>query len=101
MDDDAYCTCTDCDFLSKPELFVANLFSNKEVFRFLAMLAHIDPFSETFSEIVVTMGNDNSGKEAKKKNDSTPLDLLASLKKLKYFLNLPIMQVLQLMSQIC
>ncbi|XP_075243130.1 uncharacterized protein LOC142337636 [Convolutriloba macropyga] len=73
--------------------FVAKLFSEKEVFNFLSLMSMIDPFSEQFCEIVVTRDSIND-------EPSRGLDLVAQLKKLKYFLNLPIGQVLQLLSQL-
>ncbi|XP_063723327.1 uncharacterized protein LOC134851255 [Symsagittifera roscoffensis] len=73
--------------------FLFKLFADKDVINFLSLMSMIDPFSEQFCEIVVTRESIND-------EPSRGLDLVAQLKKLKYFLNLPIGQVLQLLSQL-
>ena len=84
---------SELSFANHVRNFVVELFSEKEVFNFLALMSTVNPFSEDFSDIVTTHDLVND-------EPSRGLDILALLKKLKYFLNFTIGQVLQLLSQL-
>jgi len=91
----------DTVFLEDPTQFFTRLFKDESLQTFLSALAHVDPFSDKFSDLLCNCSGDATTDSGVSTDSTILLDQLACLKKLKYFLNLPMGQILQLLSELC